>query len=107
MPRSSLYYKALPLWLAGKSYKDIATALGLNHRQHVQQLFAPVHAVRLQVRAEVHGKCEDCGARLLNGHIHHIERINPPNRRENLRYLCIRCHALAHLPCMSMKTGQI
>ena len=34
MPRSSLYYKALPLWLAGKSYKDIATALGLNHRQH-------------------------------------------------------------------------
>jgi hypothetical protein len=107
MPRTNLYYAALPLWLEGLSYKAIAIRLGLRHRQHVQQLFAPVHAVRLQVRAEAHGKCEDCGLRLLNGHIHHKTRTNPPNRRENLRYLCIRCHHIAHLPCMSMKTGQI
>jgi hypothetical protein len=91
---------ALDLRLAGRSYADIGSAIGVT-RQRAQQILSPSREVVDTVIAREGGRCEGCAVPAgRSGHIHHrrADGMTPEtyNAEPNLTLLCIPCHQHAH-----------
>jgi hypothetical protein len=89
----------LGLRLSGLTYADIGSRLTIS-RQRVQQLCRPPRSVIAIVRERAGGFCETCHAPTERGHIHHLtvttSQIEEYHDPDNLRYLCLSCHRMAH-----------
>jgi hypothetical protein len=91
--------KAIELRLQGATYAEIAPLLGCT-RQGAQKLCRPRFQLRDLLTIRANGCCESCRKPTPKGHAHHIsvQGKTPEtfNKLDNLQYLCIACHGLAH-----------
>ncbi len=87
--------QALRLRLKGLSYAEIGKAMGIS-RQRAQQLIRPSADIYNFVRRRAESRCQDCGIELVSGHVHHLNQVDNYNDPDNLMYLCVSCHAIAH-----------
>ncbi len=83
--------------MRGLTYSEIGSSLGLS-RQRVQQLVRPPAAIYRFVHARAHGRCETCHVHTRSGHVHHksLNDTDNYNDVDNLAYLCVSCHRIAH-----------
>ena len=89
--------RAISLKMSGMTYAEVGKELGIS-RQRAQQLVRPPSAIYRLVKSRANSMCEECGAVVAKGGVHHLNSSENYNDLENLRYLCLRCHAIAHIP---------
>jgi hypothetical protein len=82
-------------WIQGKTYRDIGKEFGISG-QRVQQIVRPPLAVYNAVKENAKDRCQDCGAFVRRGHVHHLGKREDFNDLKNLVYLCPSCHSHAH-----------
>jgi DNA-binding transcriptional regulator YiaG len=98
----------MQLRLAGLSYAKIAKRAGISP-QRVQQILSPPPAVMRFVRDRAQQICESCGLDIHDaGHVHHKGckglQADTYQDIENLQYLCVSCHTIAHSITRNLET---
>jgi len=98
--------QAIELKIKGLTYEEIGKVLGVS-RQRAQQLTRPSVEIFNFVKKRAGGKCESCGVRLNSGHVHHLDNTEDYNDIDNLKYLCVSCHAAAHAGDWDTTAGSV
>lgn len=97
MTRSERFrQQSVRLKLRGLSYARIGKRLKIS-RQRAQQVVKPTHMTYQLVLSRSNGKCEECGAPVEQGHVHHLRADEWDFNNEcNLLVVCKSCHRILH-----------
>jgi hypothetical protein len=94
------HHEMMEYRLAGLSYQAIANKAGVS-RQRIQQILRPPASVCQWVGKQANWCCQSCKINIgTSGHVHHREHKGLEQEDyqdiQNLEYLCIVCHGIAH-----------